>query len=99
MTTIPLHFHLQPVLAPLPFTEISKVEEQPKHLWFIVTIHDDVHSLRHSTVTQSVPADWLEIEYEKSDWVEERLVDILRNGTMIAMQEVRRPQHQDQLSC
>ncbi|KAJ9092949.1 hypothetical protein QFC19_008547 [Naganishia cerealis] len=58
-----------------------------KHLTFLVTLHDDVHSLQFSTVTQYAPADWMEVPYEVSDWVEERLVDVLRNGVENIVQE------------
>jgi len=53
-----------------------------------MTLHDPVHSLRFSSVTQSVPKDWLEVEYEQSDWVEERLVDVLRVGVEVIAQDV-----------
>ncbi|KAG7528615.1 hypothetical protein FFLO_06038 [Filobasidium floriforme] len=94
VTTVPIYLHLQPVLVPLPFAEppSSKEKEgapsvQPKHLTFIVTLHDDVHGLKQSTVTQYSPADWMDVEYERSDWVEERLVDVIRVGVEIVIQE------------
>jgi hypothetical protein len=97
VTTVPIYLHLQPVLVPLPFAEppSSKEKEadssvQPKHLTFIVTLHDDVHGLKQSTVTQYSPADWMDVEYERSDWVEERLVDVIRVGVEIVIQEVCR---------
>jgi hypothetical protein len=42
-------------------------------------------------VTQPSPADWLEVEYERSDWVEERLVDVIRTGVEIVAQDVSDP--------
>ena len=92
-----MYLHLQPVLVPLAFPEPPSTAEPdaassstspPKHLTFIVTLHDDQHGLKHSTVTQFSPADWLEVEYERSDWVEERLVDVIRVGVEIVIQEV-----------
>ena len=95
VTTVPVYLHLQPVLVPLPFAEPpsskdSDASVQPKHLTFIVTLHDDVHGLKQSTITQYSPADWMDVEYERSDWVEERLVDVIRVGVEIVIQEVRR---------
>jgi hypothetical protein len=87
VTTVPIYLHLQPVLVPLPFADSSV---PPKHLTFIVTLHDDVHGLKQSTVTQYSPADWMDVEYERSDWVEERLVDVIRVGVEIVIQEVCR---------
>ena len=66
----------------------EKAEEPKKHLHFIITLHDPTHSLRFSTVSQPSPADWLEVEYEMSDWVEERLVDVLRTGMEVLAQDV-----------
>lgn len=96
---MPIFLHLQPVLAPLPFAEPSLLlpssteteptsSKQPNHLYFIVSLHDPTHSIRFTTTTQPSPADWLEVEYERSDWVEERLVDVLRTGVEIVAQDV-----------
>ncbi|KAJ9099127.1 hypothetical protein QFC21_004006 [Naganishia friedmannii] len=95
--TIPVYLHLQPVLVPLPFPELpthissstqaSPSARPPKHLTFLVTLRDDVHSLQFSTVTQYAPRDWMDVPYDVSDWVEERLVDVLRNGVENIVQE------------
>jgi len=94
VTTVPIFLHLQPILAPLPVHEqsillaaTSTSSEPPKHLYFLMTLHDPSHSLRFTTVSQPSPADWLEVEYEKSDWVEERLVEVLRTGVEIVAQD------------
>jgi hypothetical protein len=96
VTTIPIFLHLQPVLAPLSIPEPplllesteSSTEPKPKHLHFILTLHDPVHNLRFTTVSQSVPGDWLDVEYDESEWVEERLVDVIRVGVEIIAQDV-----------
>lgn len=102
VTTIPIFLHLQPVLAPLAIPEppvlikassADKAITPSKHLYFLMTLHDPVHSLRFSTTTQPSPADWLEVEYENSDWVEERLVEVLRTGVEIMAQDVRPMRH------
>ena len=53
-----------------------------------MTLHDPSHSLRFTTTTQPSPADWLDVEYENSDWVEERLVEVLRTGVEVVAQDV-----------
>lgn len=95
VTTVPIFLYLQPVLAPLSIPEppllMSETEaksEPKKHLHFILTLHDPVHSLRFTSVSQPTPADWLEVEYERSDWVEERLVHVLRVGVEVVAQDV-----------
>ena len=63
----------------------------PKHLYFILTLHDPSHSIRFSTTSQPCPADWLEVEYDQSDWVEERLVGVLTTSVEIIAQDVSVP--------
>ncbi|GFZ47466.1 hypothetical protein JCM24511_05210 [Saitozyma sp. JCM 24511] len=65
----------------------SSSKEPAKHLHFIISLHDPAHSLRFTTTTQPVPGDWLEVEYEQSDWVEERLVDVLKTGIEVIAQD------------
>jgi hypothetical protein len=98
VTTVPIFLHLQPVLAPLSIPEppllldsdpsSTSTSGPAKHLQFILTLHDPVHNLRFTTVSQGVPADWLEVDYEQSEWVEERLVDVIRVGVEIIAQDV-----------
>ncbi|WWD06624.1 hypothetical protein V865_004717 [Kwoniella europaea PYCC6329] len=94
VTTVPIFLHLQPLLAPLPYPEppihasSSATEIQPpKHLYFLLTLQDPQHSLSFATVTQPSPSDWMEVEYEQSEWVEERLVEILRTGVEVIAQD------------
>lgn len=98
VTTVPIYMHLQPLLAPLPSYPTSSTlssvappqqqQQPPHHLTFILTLHDETHKLRHCTVSQHVPADWLDVAYEESDWVEERLVDVIKTAVEVVVQEV-----------
>ena len=98
VTTVPIFLHLQPVLAPLPILEppilltaASPLPSTPtpsNHLYFLMTLQDPTHSLRFTSVTQPSPGDWLDVEYEHSDWVEERLVEVLRTGVEVIAQDV-----------
>lgn len=78
-----------PVPEPPLLASAPKPATPPQHLSFIVTIQDPSHGLRFTTVSQPAPGDWLEVEYDKSDWVEERLVEILRNSVEVIAQDVR----------
>ena len=69
-------------------TPDSKPKPKAKHLHFVLTLHDTAHNLRFTTVSQSVPGDWLDVEYDQSEWVEERLVDVIRVGVEIIAQDV-----------
>lgn len=105
VTTIPVILHLQPVLAPLPFPQpdllLSKNEtSSPDHLYFIITLQDPIHDLQFTTVSQPSPGDWLDVEYDRSDWVEERLVEVLRTSVMNIAQDVSHPSNiADRSTC
>lgn len=95
VTTIPVFLQLQPVLAPLPFPEPPVLQSSDaaahtpqKHLYFIVSLLDPSHDLQFTTVSQPSPGDWLDVEYDKSDWVEERLVEVLKTAVEIVAQDV-----------
>ncbi|WVQ93317.1 hypothetical protein IAU59_000385 [Kwoniella sp. CBS 9459] len=98
VTTIPIFLHLQPLLAPLPYPEppiltssssasAGATSTPPKHLQFLLTLQDPTHSLAFTTVSQPTPADWMEVEYERSEWVEERLVEVLRTAVEVIAQD------------
>jgi hypothetical protein len=94
VTTVPVYLFVQPVLAPLPVPEpalrldnTAAPSPPPSHLYFVAQLHDPVHGIRFTTTSQPAPADWLRVEYDRSDWVEERLVEILRNTTEILAQD------------
>ncbi|ODO01649.1 hypothetical protein I350_06473 [Cryptococcus amylolentus CBS 6273] len=96
VTVVPIFLYLQPVLVPLPFPEppISsnattpdKPRTPPKHLQFLLTLEDPEHKLTFTTVTQPTPEDWMEVEYERSEWVEERLVEVIRTGVEVVAQD------------
>ncbi|KAL7421174.1 hypothetical protein Q5752_004059 [Cryptotrichosporon argae] len=99
VTFVPVFLHLQPVLAPLAVPEPPLLlktssaaaapapSSPPEHLHFIVTLQDPAHALRFVTVSQPAPTGWLEVEYERSDWVEERLVDIIRVAVEVIAQD------------
>lgn len=57
-----------------------KVEEE-QHLFFLILLRDVKHSLDHATLTQSIPASWLEIPFEENEWVEDIMVEVIRRGT------------------
>lgn len=93
VTTVPIFLHIQPLLVTLPYAEPSVLlsapaaTEPPKHLYFLMTLQDPAHSLQFTTATQAVPSDWLDVEYDQSEWVEERLVDVLKTGVEVLAQD------------
>lgn len=105
VTTVPVFLHLQPVLAPLLIAEPqlmlsgSPPSTPPNHLYFIITLVDPQHDLQFTTVSQPSPGDWLDVDYDKSDWVEERLVEVLRTGVEIVAQDVSALKPSDSSTC
>lgn len=56
------------------------------HLQFVLYLSDPDHQLAHSTVTQAVPAKWIE-HMESQEWIEDVIVDVLRTGLETIGQE------------
>lgn len=82
------------MLAPLPIPQpplhLSKAattSDPQKHLYFIVSLQDPVNDIQFASVSQPAPGDWLEVPYERSDWVEERLVDVIRTSVEVVAQD------------
>lgn len=46
-----------------------------------------MNDIQFTSVSQPAPADWLEVAYERSDWVEERLVDVIRTSVEVLAQD------------
>lgn len=113
ITVSPVFLRIQPILAPLPFSEptlllptlasvasasdpstpasnaiiATTASAAPQHLYFLLLLYDPSHSLRHSTITQAVPSQWMDIPYEENEWVEEALVDVIRKGVEVVGQD------------
>lgn len=50
-------------------------------------LRDPTHKLVHSSVSQSMPASWLEIPFEENEWVEDVMVDVIRRSVEVIGQE------------
>ena len=55
-------------------------------LQFLLCLSDPHHNLIHSTVTQAIPAKWLEL-WDDYDWVEDLVVESIRLGAEVVGQE------------
>lgn len=93
VTTCPVYMRLQPCLAPLPSLPASCLPTSTpdpkalKSLFFLVLLRDPTHKLVHSSLSQSMPASWLEIPFEENEWVEDEMVEIIRRSVEIIGQE------------
>ncbi|PWN98635.1 hypothetical protein FA09DRAFT_360340 [Tilletiopsis washingtonensis] len=82
ITHCPVFVRIQPVLAPLPFgaEPTASSSAAAEQFSFIVMLHDPTHACTHETLSQSVPAAWLQIPFEENAWVEQALVDVLQGA-------------------
>jgi len=71
-----------PTAAPAPVTPALT----QTNLQFIIHLSDPWHQLVHTTVTQAVPGDWLEM-WDDYDWVEDLVAEALRVGVEVVGQE------------
>ncbi|KAM0787916.1 hypothetical protein ACM66B_006123 [Microbotryomycetes sp. NB124-2] len=87
--TCPVYMRIQPCLANLPFLPPSlttAAERGPKAsqvLFFLLLLRDPTHNLVHSSLSQSMPAAWLDIPFEENEWVEDAMVEIIRRSVEI----------------
>jgi len=71
----------------LPSTEGQPIEGlKQAQLQFLFYLMDPSHNLAQATVTQAVPAQWLEI-WDEFDWVEDLVAEALRVGVEVIGQE------------
>jgi Family of unknown function (DUF5427) len=66
-------------------TSATPLSAEP-HLQFLLHLSDPAHKLTHTTVTQAVPARWLEL-WEKYVWVEDLVAEALRVGVEVIGQD------------
>ncbi|THH32341.1 hypothetical protein EUX98_g1849 [Antrodiella citrinella] len=83
LTTLTLP-HQQPTTAPDGSIALATTETQ--QLQFLLYLSDPSHNLSHSTVTQAVPGQWLDL-WDDYDWVEDLVVEAIRVGVEVIGQE------------
>jgi len=98
VTECPVYLRIQPVLAPFPFSlpststesaegSSSEASSEDKNLFFLLILRDPTHSLNHKTLSQYMPAKWLDIPFEENEWVEDIMVDVIRRSVEIIGEE------------
>lgn len=68
--------------APTPSTPAPS----QSNLQFVIHLSDPWHHLVHTTVTQAVPGNWLEM-WDNYEWVEDLVIEALRVGVEVVGQE------------
>ncbi|KAI8082253.1 maintenance of telomere capping protein 1 [Thamnidium elegans] len=72
----PVFMAIQPVK--MIMSPIDEDDTETHQLSFIIMMVDPTHNLKFKTYSQSLPLHWLDIPYEENEWVEDKMVDIIR---------------------
>ncbi|KAF9229559.1 hypothetical protein BS17DRAFT_743772 [Gyrodon lividus] len=83
-----IYLRVQPFIRPyaLPQLVEGHSDSEGSYLQFILQLSDPGHKLSHTTVTQAVPAGWLEL-WDQYDWVEDLVAESLRVAIEILGQD------------
>ncbi|KZT19374.1 hypothetical protein NEOLEDRAFT_1152010 [Neolentinus lepideus HHB14362 ss-1] len=84
-TYSPVYLRIQPFVTTFQLPSATDQTSEPQ-LQFLLHFADPNHQLIHTTVTQIVPARWLEL-WDQYDWVEDTVAEILRVGVEVTGQE------------
>lgn len=88
VTTCPIYLRIQPCLAPLPYAVPSSSGDEPSTpvphgLFFLLLLRDPTNKLVHSSLSQSIPSEWLDIPFEENEWVEDVMVDVIARSVQV----------------
>ncbi|GAB5589010.1 hypothetical protein Unana1_03910 [Umbelopsis nana] len=76
-----------PVYLSIQASQLDLVSDQTDKMAFTLLLTDTKHQLEFHGLSQSIPKKWLEIPYEENEWVEEKLVKVLRLSLTTIAQE------------
>lgn len=76
-----------PVYLSIQASQLDLVSDQTDKMAFTLLLTDVKHQLEFHGLSQSIPKKWLEIPYEENEWVEEKLVKVLRLSLTTIAQE------------
>ncbi|TFK57467.1 hypothetical protein OE88DRAFT_1671478 [Heliocybe sulcata] len=81
-----VYLRIQPFLTTFQLPSSAVEQASEPQLQFLLHFADPSHQLAHTSVTQIVPAQWLEL-WDQYDWVEDTVAEILRVGVEVIGQE------------
>lgn len=76
-----------PVYLSIQVSNLDLVADQNDHIAFTLLLTDTKHQLEFHGLSQSIPKKWLEVPYEENEWVEEKLIKVLRLSLTTIAQE------------
>jgi len=82
-----VYLRIQPYFAEFksPATAAGDNSEEER-LQFLIYLHDPQHQLTHTSITQNIPASWIDL-WDQYDWVEDLVAESLRVGVEVIGQE------------
>lgn len=75
-----------PVFLAIQPVTLQDPEDGPQVI-YIVLLVDPTHQLRFKTYSQSMPQSWLDVPYEESEWVEDKMVEMIRMAVTTIAQD------------
>jgi hypothetical protein len=81
----PVFMAIQPVKVVMATMEED--EEKDEQFMFVIMMVDPTHNLKFKTYSQSLPSSWLDIPYEENEWVEDKMVDVIRMSVTTIAQD------------
>ncbi|CAO3596151.1 unnamed protein product [Absidia cylindrospora] len=78
----PVFMVIQPVKS-----SFSNDNSIPSQLMYAIVLEDPTNQLSFQTYSQSIPMVWLDIPYEENEWVEDKMVDVLRMAVTTIAQD------------
>ncbi|CAI2177791.1 13893_t:CDS:2 [Funneliformis geosporum] len=88
-TTCPVFMAIQPTKAnpySLP-TNNEITMDSENYLYYVIVLTDPTHNLNFKTISQALPASWIDIPYEENEWVEAKMVSTIKLAVQIIAQE------------
>lgn len=82
----PVFMAIQPVK--IIMADIDEKEDgEDQQFMFVIMMVDPTHNLKFKTYSQSLPSTWLDIPYEENEWVEDKMVDVIRMSVTTIAQD------------
>lgn len=80
----PVFLSIQPVKFAIPGDEDDTKESQ---LVYVILLVDPTHQLKFRTYSQAMPLPWLDVPYEESEWVEDKMAEVIRMAVTTVAQD------------
>ncbi|CAO3678472.1 unnamed protein product [Rhizopus microsporus] len=81
----PVFMAIQPVKLSMP--PMDAEDDENSQLSFILLMVDPGHNLKFKTCSQTIPLGWLNIPYEENEWVEDKMIEVIRMAVTTIAQD------------